>query len=79
MQEKNVKKINGLFGVVVLLLLAAGTIFFSRDFILNENVTSLVLAILLILGILVVATGLTIIQPNQAKVFTLFRQLFRSH
>ena len=72
MQEKNVKKINGLVGVVVLLLLAAGTILFSRDFILYENVPSLVLAILLILGILVVATGLTIIQPNQAKVFTLF-------
>ena len=72
MEEKNIKKINGLIGVFVLLVLAVGTTFLIRDFILYERVTSVVLAILLVLVFLVVASGFTIIQPNQAKVFTLF-------
>lgn len=72
MEEKNIKKTNGLIGVFVLLLIAVGTLFLIRDFTLNEHVTSVVLAVLLILVFLVVASGFTIIQPNQAKVFTLF-------
>lgn len=72
MQEKNITKINGLIGVLVLLVLTIGALFVARDFFLNENVISCVLASLLIIVIVVMATGLTIIQPNQAKVFTLF-------
>ena len=72
MEEKNIKKINGLIGVFVLLVLAVGTTFLIRDFILYERVTSVVLAVLLVLIFFVVASGFTIIQPNQAKVFTLF-------
>ena len=72
MQEKNIKKINGLIGFFVLLLLAIGIIFLVRDFFLTEKVASFVLGILLVFILLIVATGFTIIQPNQAKVFTLF-------
>lgn len=72
MQEKNITKINGLIGVLVLLVLTIGALFVARDFFLNENVISCVLASLLIIVIVVMATGLTIVQPNQAKVFTLF-------
>lgn len=72
MQEKNMKKVNGLIGVLILLLLAGGILLLFRNFLSYEQVSSLVFAILLMLIFLLIATGLTIIQPNQAKVFTLF-------
>lgn len=63
---------NGIIGVFLLLLFAAITLFSFRSFILSGNF--LILAgffITLILTVLVLS-GFTIIQPNQAKVFTLF-------
>lgn len=72
MKEKNIAKINGLMGVIILLLLSVATVFCVRSFILSGSVSVVVLAVLLFLVFAVMSTGLTIIQPNQAKVFTFF-------
>lgn len=72
MQEKNIWKINGLFGVLLLLIFAAGIFFFITQFAQTENVAMIILGALCIILFLITLTGMAIIQPNQAKVFTLF-------
>ncbi|MEH7177740.1 SPFH domain-containing protein [Neobacillus vireti] len=72
MKEKDLFKINGIFGVILFLLCAGIAVFSFRQFILNENFLMLAIVIVFLLLTVIVVTGFTIIQPNQAKVFTLF-------
>ncbi|SDN74854.1 Regulator of protease activity HflC, stomatin/prohibitin superfamily [Bacillus sp. OK048] len=65
-------KINGFLGVIVFLIFAVITVFSVRQFILSENLLMLVGTILSLLVAVLLLSGFTIIQPNQAKVFTLF-------
>jgi regulator of protease activity HflC (stomatin/prohibitin superfamily) len=65
-------KLNGFIGaVIVLIVFAVATICF-RSFILSESLMMLGLTIVLALLVVLMVSGFTIIQPNQAKVFTLF-------
>ncbi len=72
MKEKEVFKINGFMGLILALLVGTGAVLCIRQFDLNQNGAMLGLAILLAIIFVVGMTGFTIIQPNQAKVFTLF-------
>ncbi|WP_090767439.1 SPFH domain-containing protein [Bacillus sp. OK048] len=72
MKEKEMFKINGFLGVIVFLIFAVITVFSVRQFILSENLLMLVGTILSLLVAVLLLSGFTIIQPNQAKVFTLF-------
>ena len=72
MKEKSIYKMNGFIGVIMILVLLVGALFAIRSAIINESLVSMILAIILFLMIVVGLTGFTVIQPNQAKVFTLF-------
>jgi regulator of protease activity HflC (stomatin/prohibitin superfamily) len=72
LKEKEMFKVNGILGVIVFLLFVAITIFSFRQFVLSENVSLLILTIVSLLVTVLLLSGFTIIQPNQAKVFTLF-------
>ncbi|MEH7254490.1 SPFH domain-containing protein [Neobacillus niacini] len=72
MKEKEMFKINGFLGVIVFLIFAVITVFSVRQFILSENLLMLVVTIVTLLVAVLLLSGFTIIQPNQAKVFTLF-------
>ncbi|WP_338752813.1 SPFH domain-containing protein [Bacillus sp. FJAT-52991] len=72
MQEKDILKLNGFVGVIVAVIVAAIAIFSFREFVISDNIVMLILAIVLLVIVGVTATGFTIIQPNQAKVCTLF-------
>ena len=65
-------KLNGFIGVFIELILVIGIVLSLRSFILNGQTSSIILGIVLLLVFLLLATGFSIIQPNQAKVFTLF-------
>jgi regulator of protease activity HflC (stomatin/prohibitin superfamily) len=72
MKEKEMFKLNGFIGLILALLVGTGAVLCIRQFDLNQNGAMLGLAILLAIIFVVGMTGFTIIQPNQAKVFTLF-------
>lgn len=72
MKEKDIFKLNGFAGVLVELILAVCAAFLFRLFVLYGNPVVLLSFVLLALILLVLLTGFTVIQPNQAKVFTLF-------
>lgn len=72
MQEKDLFKLNGFIGVLLLLLFGAGTIIGFWQFTVDENIAFLILSILSALLTFLMLTSFTIVQPNQAKVFTLF-------
>lgn len=72
MKEKNVFKTNGFVGVLIVLFLIAAAAHFLYRFSFNANVAYLIIGILFVLILAIVLTGFTVIQPNQAKVFTLF-------
>jgi regulator of protease activity HflC (stomatin/prohibitin superfamily) len=72
MKEKDMFKLNGFIGVFIELILVIGIVLSLRSFILNGQTSSIILGIVLLLVFLLLATGFSIIQPNQAKVFTLF-------
>ena len=72
MKEKSIYKMNGFIGVIMILVLLVGALFAIRSAIINESLVSIIIAIILFLIIVVGLTGFTVIQPNQAKVFTLF-------
>ncbi|MDR7075551.1 regulator of protease activity HflC (stomatin/prohibitin superfamily) [Neobacillus niacini] len=72
MKEKEMFKVNGLFGVILFLVFAGIVVFSFRQFILSENFLMLTVAIVFLLLTLLLVSGFTIIQPNSAKVFTLF-------
>lgn len=72
MKEKDILKLNGFIGVgfELILVIAAGFLFWQ--FTLYETPAMIIGFIIIALVAAVLATGFTIIQPNQAKVFTLF-------
>lgn len=72
MKEKDIMKTNGYIGLVIFLLLAVGTVLCFQKFTIDESILMLVIGIVLALIAMVIATGFSVIQPNQAKVFTLF-------
>ena len=72
MKEKDMFKLNGFIGVFIELILVIGIVLSLRSFILNGQTSSIILGIVLLFVFLLLATGFSIIQPNQAKVFTLF-------
>jgi regulator of protease activity HflC (stomatin/prohibitin superfamily) len=72
MKEKDMFKLNGFIGVLIELILVIGIVLSLRSFILNGQTSAIILGIILLLVFLLLATGFSIIQPNQAKVFTLF-------
>lgn len=72
LSEKNIFKWNGFLGIVIVLFLTALDVYFILNFFSSFTLPHFIIAILLTLILLVTLTGFTIIQPNQAKVFTLF-------
>ncbi|MCM3570666.1 SPFH domain-containing protein [Neobacillus mesonae] len=72
MKEKEMFKINGFIGVVLFLILGAAAVLGIRQFTVNENIAFLVLGVLCGVVMFLLLSGFTVIQPNQAKVFTLF-------
>ncbi|MBB6444980.1 SPFH domain-containing protein [Bacillus benzoevorans] len=72
MKEKDIFKLNGFVGVFIVLLLLAAMAYFFISFTGSLVISDLIIAIVVALLLLIVLTGFTIIQPNQAKVFTLF-------
>jgi regulator of protease activity HflC (stomatin/prohibitin superfamily) len=72
MKEKSIYKLNGFIGVIMILVLLAGVVSAFRFFVIHTSVFSLIVAVILFLVLVTALTGFTVIQPNQAKVFTLF-------
>lgn len=72
MREKEIFKLNGFIGVILLIVLGLVTAYAARQFVLTESVSWVILGAICGLIWLVSLSGFTIIQPNQAKVFTLF-------
>ena len=72
MKEKSIYKLNGFIGVIMILVLLAGVLSAFRFFVIHESAVSLIVAVILFLVLVTALTGFTVIQPNQAKVFTLF-------
>jgi regulator of protease activity HflC (stomatin/prohibitin superfamily) len=72
MREKEIFKLNGLVGVILLIALGLVTAFTVRQFVLTESVSWIVIGAVCGVIWLVSLSGFAIIQPNQAKVFTLF-------
>ena len=72
MKEKSIYKLNGFIGVIMILVLLAGVLSAFRFFVIHESAFSLIVAVILFLVLVTALTGFTVIQPNQAKVFTLF-------
>lgn len=72
LKEKEMFKINGFLGVILLLLFGAMTVFNIRQFILSENFIMLIVSLVSLIITVLLISAFTVIQPNQAKVFTLF-------
>jgi len=72
MKEKSIYKLNGFIGVIMILVLLAGVLSAFRFFVIHASAFSLIVAVILFLVLVTALTGFTVIQPNQAKVFTLF-------
>ena len=72
MKEKSIYKLNGFIGVIMILVLLAGVLSAFRSFVIYTSAFSLIVAVILFLVLVTALTGFTVIQPNQAKVFTLF-------
>lgn len=72
MKEKEMFKLNGIIGVFLFLLFGVLTVFSFSQFILSENFLILAGSVIALILTVLVLSGITIIQPNQAKVFTLF-------
>lgn len=65
MSDKKVWSINGFVGMILIVLLLASAAYFIY-------IESFIFAVLIGLIALLLATGITIVQPNQAKVLTFF-------
>ncbi|HEY4549915.1 MAG TPA: SPFH domain-containing protein [Bacillus sp. (in: firmicutes)] len=72
MKEKSIYKLNGFIGAIMILVLLAGVLSAFRSFVIHGSAFSLIVAVILFLVLVTALTGFTVIQPNQAKVFTLF-------
>lgn len=65
-------KLNGFVGVLLFLLFGVITVFCFRQFVLSENMIMLFAFVVTLIVTVLLLSAFTIIQPNQAKVFTLF-------
>lgn len=72
MKEKDIWKINGYVGFVILLILSGGALFAFKEFMETNSISMIVITVIATLIFMVLMTGITVVQPNQAKVFTLF-------
>lgn len=72
MKEKDIWKINGYIGLVILLILGGGALFAFKEFIETNSIPMIAVTVIAALVFIVLVTGITVVQPNQAKVFTLF-------
>jgi regulator of protease activity HflC (stomatin/prohibitin superfamily) len=72
LKEKEMFKLNGVIGVILFLLFGAITVFCFRQFILTESFIMVIVSFVSLIITVLIISGFTIIQPNQAKVFTLF-------
>ena len=72
MAEKEIFKLNGFIGVIIVLLLGVASAYLLSLFVLDENPVILITFGILALITVILLTGFTINQPNQSKVFTLF-------
>jgi regulator of protease activity HflC (stomatin/prohibitin superfamily) len=72
LKEKEMFKLNGVIGVILVLLFGAVTAFSFRQFILTESFVMIIASFVSLIITVLIISGFTIIQPNQAKVFTLF-------
>jgi regulator of protease activity HflC (stomatin/prohibitin superfamily) len=72
LKEKEMFKLNGFVGVILFLLFGVITVFCFRQFVLSENMIMLFAFIVTLIVTVLLLSAFTIIQPNQAKVFTLF-------
>lgn len=72
MREKFIFKMNGFVGVLFVLVLIIIFIYSILSFVSSPVAAYFIPAVLSLLVLLVSLTGFTIVQPNQAKVFTLF-------
>lgn len=72
MKEKEIPKVNGFLGLILLLIFIFLTVYFIRQTILTETILLAFIGFLFFILTVLLLSGLTINQPNQAKVFTLF-------
>lgn len=72
MKEKDIFKLNGFIGVVLVLVLLAAALYFIWGFIDSYSLSNLIIGIVIALVTVILLSGFSVIQPNQAKVFTLF-------
>ncbi|WP_423800387.1 SPFH domain-containing protein [Neobacillus sp. SAB-20_R2A] len=72
MKEKDMYRINGFLGILLFLLVGAAAVYSFRQFTLTESPVSFILAVISAVVLFLLLSGFTVIQPNQAKVFTLF-------
>ncbi|NRD80362.1 SPFH domain-containing protein [Bacillus sp. BRMEA1] len=72
MKEKDIGKINGFLGVILFLFFAILTLVCFSQFSRSDSITLFIAAILCALITILILSGFTIVQPTQAKVFTLF-------
>lgn len=72
MKEKEMFKLNGFVGVLLFLLFGVITVFCFRQFVLSEYMIMLFAFVVTLIVTVLLLSAFTIIQPNQAKVFTLF-------
>jgi len=72
LKEKEIGKVNGLLGLLLFLIFVVLAFISFSQFVNTENVVMFAAALLCALCALLLLSGFTIVQPNQAKVFTLF-------
>ncbi|WP_462411815.1 SPFH domain-containing protein [Neobacillus sp. Marseille-QA0830] len=72
MTEKPIGKMNGFLGILIFLFFSVIAVICFRSFAITENIPMLIVAVVAALVMLMLLSGFTVIQPNQAKVFTLF-------
>jgi len=72
MVEKNAWKINGFIALIIILALLAADVFNYYKAIVELDILKIILCTILLLVILVLRSGMRIVQPNQALVITFF-------
>jgi regulator of protease activity HflC (stomatin/prohibitin superfamily) len=72
LKEKEIPKFNGFLGLILLIIFIFLTVYFIRQTILNETILLAFIGFLFFIITILLLSGFTIIQPNQAQVFTLF-------
>jgi regulator of protease activity HflC (stomatin/prohibitin superfamily) len=72
MTENKAWKINGFLAILIIVALFASAVYNLISGIKSFELLNVVLAIILLIGAVVLSTGIQVVQPNQAKVLTFF-------